>query len=214
MPKTMNDSDPPEQNKRVGLHPMIVIFGVIIGLWLFVQAIIPKSKDIQPPQGNEVRSEQLALLLKEAESAPVPSIKVTAHVQKMNALSLLVPRQTTDSQVVALLNHLRLSRKDGSLVSQIPATTPGNNLGEFAVADIYIFSDPKYAVPEAVEILSVGAHAPGDFYQRTIPYEIAMEQVRGHYAINLNRKSHPEHASLGFGETATGLYSRRYQPLF
>ena len=93
-------------------------------------------------------------------------------------LSLLVPQQTTDSQVVALLNHLRLSRKDGSLVSQIPATTPGNNLGEFAVADIYIFSDPKYAVPEAVEILSVGAHAPGDFYQRTIPYEIAMEQVR------------------------------------
>ena len=128
MPKTMNDSDPPEQNKRVGLHPMIVIFGVIIGLWLFVQAIIPKSKDIQPPQGNEVRSEQLALLLKEAESAPVPSIKVTAHVQGMNALSLLVPRQTTDSQVVALLNHLRLSRKDGSLVSEMPATTPGNNL--------------------------------------------------------------------------------------
>ncbi len=87
MPKTMNDSDPPEQNKRVGLHPMIVIFGVIIGFWLFIQAIIPKSKDIHPPQGNEVRSEQLALLLKEAESAPVPSIKVTAHVQGMNALS-------------------------------------------------------------------------------------------------------------------------------
>ncbi len=214
MPKTMNDSDPQGQNKRVGLHPVIVIFGVIIGLWLFIQAIIPKSKDIHPPQGNEARSEKLAHLLKEAESAPVPSIKVTAHVTGMNTLSLLVPQQTTDSQIVALLNHLKQSRKDGSLSSQIPATTPGNALGEFAVADIYIFSDPTYAVPEAIEILSVGAHTPGDFYQSTIPYEIAMEQVRGHYAVNLNQKSHPEHASLGFGEKATGLYSRRYQPLF
>ncbi len=210
----MNDADPQEQGKRVGLHPAIVIFGVIIGLWLFIQAIIPKSKDIHPPQGNEARSEHLTLLLKEAESTPVPSIKVTAHVQGMNALSLLVPQQTTDSQVVALLNHLKRSRQDGSLASQIPATTPGNDIGEFAVADIYIFSDPKYAVPEAVEILSVGAHAPGDFYQSTIPYEIAMEQVRGHYAVNLNQKNQPEHASLGFGEKATGLYSRRYQPLF
>lgn len=213
----MNESNPQppqEQGKRVGLHPAIVLFGVIIGLWLFIQAIIPKSKNIQPPQGNEARSEQLALLLKEAESAPVPSMKVTAHVQGMNAVSLLVPQQTTDSQVVALLNHLRRSRRDGSLASQIPATTPGNELGEFAVAEIYIFSDPEYAVSKAVEILSVGAHAPGDFYQNTIPYEIAMEQVRGHYSVNLNRKSQPEHASLGFGEKATGLYSRRYQPLF
>ena len=210
----MNDADPQEQGKRVGLHPAIVIFGVIIGLWLFIQAIIPKSKDIHPPQGNEGRSEHLALLLKEAESVPVPSMKVTAQVEGMNALSLLVPQQTTDSQIVALLNHLRRSRMEGSLASQIPATTPGNTLGEFAVADVYIFSDPKYAVPEAIEILSVGAHAPGDFYQSTIPYEIAMEQVRGHYAVNLNRKSQPERASLGFGEIATGLYSRRYQPLF
>ena len=210
----MNDPDPQEQGKRVGLHPAIVLFGVIIGLWLFIQAIIPKSKNIQPPQGNEARSEQLTLLLKEAESAPVPSMKVTAHVQGMNAVSLLVPQQTTDSQVVALLNHLRRSRRDGSLASRIPATTLGNDLGKFAVAEIYIFSDPEYAVPEAVEVLSVGAHAPGDFYQSTIPYEIAMEQVRGHYSVNLNQKSQPEHASLGFGEKATGLYSRRYQPLF
>ena len=76
------------------------------------------------------------------------------------------------------------------------------------------FPDPRYAVPEAIEILSVGAHAPGDFYQSTIPFEVAMEQVRGHYAVNLNNKNRPERASLGLAEEATGLYSKRYQPLF
>ena len=210
----MPDSDNNEQNRRVGLHPAIVIFGVIIGLWIFIQAIIPKSKDIQPPQSTRARSEKAATLLKDAKSALVPTFKVTAHVEGMNAVSLLVPQQTTDSQIVALLTHLKEARTNGDLSSQIPATTPGNNVDEFAVADVYIFSDPQYAVTEAIEILSVGAHAPGDFYQSTIPFEVAMEQVRGHYAVNLNDKTHPERASLGLAEEATGLYSKRYQPLF
>ena len=210
----MPDSDNNEQNRRVGLHPAIVIFGVIIGLWIFIQAIIPKSKDVQPPQSTRARSEKAATLLKDAKSALVPTFKVTAHVEGMNAVSLLVPQQTTDSQIVALLTHLKEARTNGDLSSQIPATTPGNNVDEFAVADVYIFSDPQYAVTEAIEILSVGAHAPGDFYQSTIPFEVAMEQVRGHYAVNLNDKTHPERASLGLAEEATGLYSKRYQPLF
>ena len=210
----MPDSDNNEQNRRVGLHPAIVIFGVIIGLWIFIQAIIPKSKDVQPPQSTRARSEKAATLLKDAKSALVPTFKVTAHVEGMNAVSLLVPQQTTDSQIVALLTHLKEARTNGDLSSQIPATTPGNNVDEFAVADVYIFSDPQYAVTEAIEILSVSAHAPGDFYQSTIPFEVAMEQVRGHYTVNLNDKTHPERASLGLAEEATGLYSKRYQPLF
>lgn len=210
----MPDSDNNERNRRVGLHPAIVIFGVILGLWLFIQAIIPKSKDMQPPQRPDARSPQAAALLKDAKSAIVPTFTVTAHAADMNAISLLVPQQTTDSQIVALLIHLKEARTKGSLSSQIPATTPGNAVDEFAVADMYIFSDPRYAVPEAIKILSVGAHAPGDFYQSTIPFEVAMEQVRGHYAVNLNDKNRPERASLGLAEEATGLYSKRYQPLF
>ncbi len=210
----MPDSDNNERNRRVGLHPAIVIFGVILGLWLFIQAIIPKSKDVQPPQRSDARSPQAAALLKDAKSAIVPTFTVTGHAADMNAISLLVPQQTTDSQIVALLTHLKEARTKGSLSSQIPATTPGNAVDEFAVADVYIFSDPRYAVPEAIEILSVGAHAPGDFYQSTIPFEVAMEQVRGHYAVNLNDKNRPERASLGLAEEATGLYSKRYQPLF
>ncbi|MFB3137041.1 MAG: hypothetical protein ACE1ZJ_03915 [Nitrospirales bacterium] len=211
----MNEPDKPEEEgKRHGIHPILVIFGIIIGLWLFTQAIIPKSKNIQPPQGREPTSAQTRALLKAARMAPVPAIKVTAIIPDLNALSITVPPQTTDSQIVALLNSLHKARLDGTLSSMIPPTSPGNDLDEFAIADIYIFSDPKYAVREAIRILSVGAHTPGEFYSSAIPYEVAMEQVRGHYVVDLNNKERPEQASLGFSEEATGLYSRQYQPLF
>jgi len=208
-------SDPENQEgKRIGVHPLIVIFGVIFGLWLFTQAIIPKSKNIQPPQGHESRAKETANFLQEAKTTTVPTFKMTAAIPSMNAISILVPEQTTDSQVVALLTYLRKARQEGTLSSILPPTTPGNDLGKFSIADIVIFSTKKYAVKEAIKILSVGAHAPGNIYGEKIPYEVAMEQVRGHYVVNLNDKEKPEQASLGYGEEATGLYSRRYLPIF
>ncbi|RMH09186.1 MAG: hypothetical protein D6704_01620 [Nitrospirae bacterium] len=211
----MNSPESRQQGEtRKGLHPAIVIFGIIIGLWIFIQAIIPKSKDIQPPQGGAPASAKAKTLLKEASTAHVPPFKVTARIPEMNAVSLLVPAQTTNTQIVALLMYLRAARLDGTLSSKIPPTTPGNELDDFAIADIYIFSDPQYAVKEAIEILAMGAHTPGEFYSSTIPYEVAMEQVRGHYIVDVNNKTRPEQATLGFGEETTGVYSKHYLPLF
>lgn len=211
----MSESDQnPENGGRKGLHPALVLFGIILGLWLFIQAIIPKSKNIQPPQGHETQSAQTAALLREASTAIVPTFKLTAKVPIMNALGILVPEQTTESQVIALVNHLHEARMDGTLAQILPPTTPHDDLDQFSIANIYIFSEPKYAVESAVRILTIGAHAPGDIYGKEIPYEVAMEHVRGHYFVNLNDKDNTEHGSLGFGEKATGLYSRRYLPIF
>ena len=208
-------SDPERQDgKRIGVHPLIVIFGVIFGLWIFIQAIIPKSKNMQPPQGHENQSDRTANILEEAKATPVPTFKMTGAVRTMNAISLLVPEQTTDTQVVALVNYLREARQDGTLSSILPPTTPKSDLGKFSIASIYIFSDRQYAVDQAIQILSIGAHTPGDFYGKEIPYEAAMKKVRGHYTINLNNKNKPEQGTLGYGEEATGLYSRRYLPIF
>ena len=203
-----------KDGKRVGLHPLIVIFGVIFGLWIFTQAIIPKSKNIQPPQGYEKQSTRTANILREGKNTPVPTFKITAASPTMNAISLLVPKQTTDTQVVALVNYLREARKDGTLSSILPPTTPKSDLGEFSIASIYIFSDRQFAVEQAIEILSIGAHAPGDIYGKEIPYEAAMKKVRGHYMVNLNNKNKLEQGTLGYGEESTGLYSRRYLPIF
>jgi len=208
-------SDSEKQNgKRVGVHPLIVVFGVIFALWIFTQAIIPESKKIQPPQGHESQSVQTATILEEARTTDVPTFRMTATVPTMNAISILVPEQTTDTQVAALVAYLRDARTDGTLSSILTPTTPNNDLDQFSIASIFIFSDRQYAVEKAIQILSAGAHTPGDIYGKEIPYEVAMEHVRGHYMVNLNNKTKSEQGTLGFGEVATGLYSRRYLPIF
>ena len=207
----MEQPEPSQQEgKRIGAHPILVIFGVIFGLWLFITLIIPKSKDSPHQKGMPSQVKNL-----EAESSDiVPTFQTSATVPDMHTVSLVVPPQTTDSQIVALINHLRKARHEGTLSAMIPPTTLGHELGEFAIADVYIFSESRYAIPEVARALSRGAHVPGEFYPSSIPYEEGMEKVRGHYAIDLHNRTTPEQASLGFGEDATGVYSKRYQRVF
>lgn len=205
--------EPPQEGKRIGIHPIFVIFGVIIGLWLFITLIIPKSKNSQHPTTATPPAPQ-AMTLEAPSPELVPIFEVKATVPEMNAVSLLVPPQTTDSQIIALLTYLRQARLDRTLSTILPPTTPNHELGDFAIADIYIFSEPEYAVVDAARALGRGAHAPGEFYPSSITFEDAMEHVRGHYAVDLYNRAQPETASLGFGEAETGVYSKRYQPVF
>ena len=201
------------EGKRIGANPIFVIFGVIIGLWLFITMIIPKSKNTRH-QANTTQTLSQPLTQESISTEHVPTFRISSTTHEMNAVSLVVPPETTDSQVLALIHYLRKARLDGSLNTILPPTTPGDELGDFAIADVYIFSEPEYGVPDAAQVLSRGAHAPGEFYPSSIPYEVAMEQVRGHYAIDLHNRTQPESSSLGFGEEATGVYSKRYQRVF
>ena len=40
-----DEPDPYEEGKRAGVHPLIVIFAMLFGLWLFVALIVPSSKN-------------------------------------------------------------------------------------------------------------------------------------------------------------------------
>ena len=174
--------------------------------------IIPKSKDDKLGPGKPAQSVGSMKLSSVSEDL-VPTFKTNATIPDMNAICLLVPPDTTDSQIMALINHLRTARSQGTLSTLVPPTTADDELGDFAIADFYIFSDPEYAVPDSARALGRGAHAPGEFYPTSIPFEEAMKHVRGHYAVNLHNRTTPETASLGFGEPTTGVYSKRYQPL-
>lgn len=209
----MSEEKEPTEGRRVGIHPLIVLFSIIFGLWAFVTLIIPKSKNL-PNQETRATPGQPTSIHRTLSTDLIPIYETTGTVPDMNAITVLVPPATTDSQVIALLQYFQKSRLDHSLETLVPPTTPGDKLGEFAIADIYIFSDKQYGGKEAAKALGRGAHAPGEFYPSTIPYEVAMEHVRGHYAIDLHNKTRPEHASLGFGEEGTGVYSKRYQPIF
>jgi hypothetical protein len=202
------NEDPYQEGKRAGAHPLLVVFGTLIGLWLFVALIVPSSRNKQATgtAGPTVS------LIEDPEVVPV-MFNVHTTTPDMNALGLVVPSQATDSQIVALLKRLRDARLDGSLGEQLPATTPGHKLGDHAIADIFIFSDKQFADPDTIHTLAQGAHAPGTLYPNAIPFEVAMEHVRGYYRIDLNDTGSPDTGSLGFADES-GVHSKHYRRIF
>jgi hypothetical protein len=145
------EEGPYQEGKRAGLHPLVVVFGVLLGLWLFVALIVPSSRNKQAT-GTEGPA---GPLVEDPDAAPV-IFKVQSTVPDMNAVSLLVPQEATESQIVGLLKRLKKERLAGTLTDLIPATTPGHKLGEHTVADIYVFSDRTYAEADVIRTLSRG----------------------------------------------------------
>jgi len=203
-----NDENPYEEGKRAGVHPLIIVFGVLFGLWLFVALIIPSSRNKQAT-GTEGPATPV---IEDPEAAPV-IFKVEATVPDMNAISLVVPPQATESQIVGLLKQLKKERLAGTLTDLLPATTPGHKLGDHAVADIYVLSDAKYAKAGVIRTLTRGAHAPGGLYPDPVPFEVAMEEIRGHYRIDLNNTGAPDTGSIGFADES-GVHSKHYRKIF
>ena len=205
----MGDEERPyQEGKRAGLHPLIVVFGILLGLWLFVALIVPSSRNKQAT-GTEG---PVGPVIEDPEAAPV-IFKDHSTVPEMNAVSVLVPAQATESQVVGLLKRLKKERLAGTLTDLIPATTPGHKLGHHAVADIYVLSDPAYAEADVIRTLSRGAHAPGGLYPDRVPFEVAMEEIRGHYRIDLNNTGAPDTGSIGFADES-GVHSKHYRKIF
>lgn len=197
-----------QEGKRAGAHPLVVVFGVIIGLWVLIALVVPSGKQKQAtgPENPQAQATE------DPEAAPV-MFKVHATMVDVNAVSIVVPARATNSQIVGLLKRFREARLAATLSELLPATTPGHKLGDHAVAEIYIFSDPKYAEAEAVRTLARGAHSPGALYPQAIPFEVAMEQVRGFYRIDLHDTSDPDRGSLGFADES-GVHSKHYRRIF
>lgn len=202
------NQEPYEEGKRAGAHPLLVVFGVLLGLWLFVALIVPSSRNKQAT-GTEGPA---APVIEDPEAAPV-IFKVQTTIAEMNTIGVVVPPQATDSQVVGLLKRLKQERLSGKLSEHLPATTPGHKLGDHAIADIYIFSDKRYAETETIRTLARGAHAPGTLYPDAVPFEVAMEEVRGHYRIDLNDTGSPDKGSLGFSDES-GVHSKHFRRIF
>lgn len=197
-----------QEGKRAGAHPFVVVIGVVLGLWFLLWLYVPGSnthRPLTPPPDPRTAVRQTG-------DEPV-MFHVKAALPELNVVTVVVPEQATDSQVVGLIQRFRQARLADELSEMLPATTPGHALGDHAIAEVFVFSKAKYAGAEAVSLLARGAHTPGELYPRAIPFEVAMEHVRGHYHIDLTDPDQPEHASLGFADES-GVHSRHYRPLF
>lgn len=197
-----------QEGTRAGAHPLVVVFGIIVGLWVLIALFVPSGKQ---KQATSQESPQ-APVAEDPEAAPI-MFKVHATMTDVNAISLVVPPEATTSQIVGLLKRFREARLADTLTTLLPATTPGHKLGDHAVAEIYIFSDPRYAEPDSVRTLARGAHAPGALYPQAIPFEVAMEQVSGYYRIDLHDTGNPDTGSLGFADES-GVHSKHYRRIF
>jgi hypothetical protein len=200
-----------QEGKRAGAHPLLVIFSIIIGLWLLIAVLMPKPK--KDKQGTVPDNPEAVQQAAEESDSGAVIFRVAETVPDMNAVGIVVPPEATTSQIAALLKRFRQARLANTLSELIPPTTPGHALGPHAVADIYIFSDPKYATADAIRVLARGAHAPGELYPQAVPFEVAMEQVRGHYRIDLNDMGNPDRGSLGFADES-GVHSKHYRRIF
>jgi hypothetical protein len=212
-PEQQSDTQPTEgpyeEGKRAGAHPLVVVLSVILGLWLAIWLATPKGKQTQAPANPELASKAI---VDDPDAAPI-IFKVKTTVKEFNAIGVLVPEQATDSQIAGLLKQFRQARLANTLKTMLPPTTPKHKLGEHAVADIFIFSDQKFVRADAISVLSRGAHAPGELYPNAVPFEVAMEHVRGHYRIDLHDTGHPDKGSIGFADES-GVHSKHYRALF
>jgi hypothetical protein len=207
-PPAGSEPGPYQEGKRAGAHPLVVVFSVILGLWLLMWLYIPSSKQKQATAPEPVPS-----ALSEEPDQALVMFKVKATMPEINAVAVVVPPQATESQIVGLVQRFRSARLANQLSAMLPATSPGHKLGDHAIADVYIFSDQHFARAEVIGVLARGAHAPGELYPQAVPFETAMEQVRGHYRIDLHDTGHPDQASLGFADES-GVHSKTFRPLF
>ena len=78
-------------------------------------------------------------------------------------LSIVVPRNTTSEQLQALILQFRAARKSNSLSTMIPATTPGGQLGDYAIIWVLVLTDRGWASTDNLQrFINSGAESATD----------------------------------------------------
>ena len=131
-----------------------------------------------------------------------PPFKVTA--QYRTNLALLVPRETSNEQLKALVLTLRKARRDNRLDQLLPPTTPGGSKGPYGIVVVYVYSEPDWATVGALQkCVNASANTP--------LYDECGRHVRAHYFYAAQPGN--EEGSVGYAE-GKRVYTKDYQKLF
>ena len=71
--------------------------------------------------------------------------------QCWGSLSLLLSPSTTKDQLKSLVYAFKEARKNNTLSQMIPPTTNGDTRGPYALIQIYIFDEPKWATEKILK---------------------------------------------------------------
>lgn len=135
----------------------------------------------------------------------LPPFKVTG--QHMTAIALLVPKETTNEQLKALVFALRKARQEKSLGKLLPPTTSRGSKDPYGIVVVYVYSEPEWATSAALQKCSnASANTP--------LYIECGRHVRAHYFYGAAAAT-PEHEEgmLGYAE-GKRVYTKVYEKLF
>ena len=109
--------------------------------------------------GAQVRREKAFGL--ETMRDGLPSFRVSAAAEQ--ALSIVVPHDTTPEQLRKLIVRFKTARARGRLSDLIPPTTPRGKKGPYAIVQVFVFKDEEWATQKRLERAMMAGFSDGKF---------------------------------------------------
>jgi hypothetical protein len=131
----------------------------------------------------------------------IPKFKISATVKSLGTVyALLVPKETTNAQLEALVLQFRESRKSGHLSQFIPPTTKGGIKGDYAGVEIYIFTEQEWSSnPKFAKFMQTSTFKP-----REVKFAKEFcKHIKAYYLYPLLDEKH-EIGSVGYYEHNSG----------
>lgn len=153
------------QLKQKKTNPLIAAVIIIVGFFAFVIAV-----------GEHNLKPSMPAMTSIPIADKIPSFKIIGRTQ--TALSILVPENTNEDQLKALLFKFREARQSNTLSTLIPATTPSGQKGDYAIVWIFVFNEPDWAHIDKLERF-IDATGPQDPYNETFGNHIRAEYYYG-----------------------------------
>ena len=127
----------------------------------------------------------------------IPKFKIAAKFKSLGTTySLLVPKDTTNEQLEALIRHFRDARKGNYLSKLIPPTTKGGKYGDYAAVNLYVFSEQEWASnPKFSKFMNASTLSASDV-KFTKEY---CKHIKAHYLYPLTGEKY-ETGSVGYFE--------------
>ncbi len=179
--------------------------GVLLIAGFFILLVIGMCSISPDTKNNTLKSTPSIKTSITAKNNDPFTQKFKVVAQHTTALSILVPGNTTDEQVKALIYRFRAARVVNTLSKTIPATTKGGVLGDYGIVWIFIFSETDWATQDKLQRFINSSAKNSSDREFDVEY---VNHIKGEYYYTPTR----EHGTLGYDDGT--VRSQQYHKLF